>query len=872
MSSTANPATTKASRHGLIALGVLLLGLGVTGLLSYLEVVSLNLAESRHLATLSDRLANETLRHLTVPIYGLKGARGVYAASKSVERLEFRAYVQSRDLPAEFPGVLGFGVIKRVSRGGLDAFIARERSDDAPDFAVRTAGDASPLYVITFLDPLPSNREAWGYDVGSEAMRRTAVERAIDSGLPTLTRPITLVQASGKGAGYLLLMPVYLKGADLSTVESRQNALDCVIYTPIVMADLMADITATADRDLDCALVDDDAVVFSSTGGQVTGMIRGIIIGGRTLQLHTAPTAIFTARSDHTALWLTVVSGTAMTLLAALVILQLAAGRNRALKLATAMTSDLAAAKGRAEDALRESETLYRTIQQHAIVSITDRAGTIIEVNDTFCRISGYSREELIGRNHRMISSGRHPPEFWAGMWHTIAAGGSWQGEVCNRGKDGSYYWVDSVIAPFRGPDGQIEKYVSIRTDITSHLRHREEMAELNEHLQRQTALAGELAARAELANSAKSSFLANMSHEIRTPMNGVLGMTELLLGMGLNSEQEDAARTIYRSAESLLTILNDILDFSKIEAGRLDLERIPFDVRQLVDDVSRLFQGRLDGSGVTLQIRIDPAIAQRLIGDPGRIRQILANLVGNAVKFTAAGTIVVAVEPSPDGQVQLSVADSGIGIPADRQAALFEPFTQADASTSRRFGGTGLGLAICRRLAAAMGGSIRLESAAGIGTTFIVCLPLAVDPNANALAPVQTIAVGTTAVRSGIRVLLAEDNPTNQRVARALFERLGCVVTVTGDGGAAIAAWTTGSFDIVFMDCQMPGIDGFEATSAIRAAESSTGRRIPIIAMTANAADEDRDRCLAVGMDGHVAKPARSHDLAAMLQRWAPR
>jgi len=851
-------------------LAVVVLGLGLTAFLVHQEAQSLATASQLREAGLGERIHNEAQRRFSLPLYGLLGARGVYAASKSVERLEFRAYVESRSQLKEFPGVRGFGVIKRVLRADLDNFLAAERADDGADFAIRTSGEAADLYVITSIDPLLANRAAWGYDIGSETNRREAAERAVSTGQPALTHTITLLQDGRKGPGFLLLVPVYRNGSQPDSPSTRLAALTALVYAPLVVSEVMADITNVAAGEMDCALYeDDDTCLYSSSEDPAGGEAKTIAVGGRTLRLRTAPSAAHVAGVDHSSLWMTGIASTLLTLLTALAIWQLGAGRARALRLASTMTKDLAAAKARAEDALRDSETLYRTIQQHALVSITDRDGVILEINDTFCRISGYTREELVGQNYRVVSSGQHPPEFWNSMWTTISAGGTWQSEVCNRAKNGSFYWVDSVIAPFRGPDGRIERYVSIRTDVTAHIRAREEMAKLNRHLEQQTVLASDMAARAELANSAKSSFLANMSHEIRTPMNGVLGMTELMLDMSLNAEQQDAARTIYRSAENLLPILNDILDFSKIEAGRLDLERISFDIRQLVADVSQLFHGGLVGSAVTMRVAIDAETPARLLGDPGRIRQILTNLVGNAVKFTQQGDIRIGISPTSEGVV-LTIADSGIGIPADRQAALFEPFTQADASTSRRFGGTGLGLAICKRLAEAMGGAIHLESAPGVGTTFRVELRLQTDTTGSTSGAVAVVTTpSVTKGRSRIRVLLAEDNPVNQRVARAMLERQGCLVTVAMDGAAAITAWTAGGFDLICMDCQMPVVDGYEATSAIRATEAATGRHIPIIAMTANAADEDRERCLAAGMDGHIAKPVRSQDLVDMLARW---
>jgi len=376
-----------------------------------------------------------------------------------------------------------------------------------------------------------------------------------------------------------------------------------------------------------------------------------------------------------------------------------------------------------------------------------------------------------------VLNSGLHPREFWAEMWRTVSQGQTWRREVRNRRKDGTYYWVDALVTPFVDAQGRVTKYVSVRADITARKQAEAELA-------RQSAIATELAARADEANRAKSAFLANMSHEIRTPMNGVLGMTELLLSMGLDREQEDAARTVYRSAEALLVVLNDILDFSKVEAGRLEFEHLRFDVQQLIYDTMELFRGRV-GSQVELLVHLAPDAPRVVWGDPSRLRQILSNLVGNAVKFTSAGHVLVDLERRGAALV-IRVSDTGPGIAPERQGALFEPFTQADASTSRRYGGTGLGLAISRRLAEGMRGTLGLESAPGEGSRFELVLPL--EEERELEPPAQPLL--------GRRVLVVKRQPLARRILREQLMAQGARVESVPDLDAAREAFAAARFD----------------------------------------------------------------------------
>ena len=486
----------------------------------------------------------------------------------------------------------------------------------------------------------------------------------------------------------------------------------------------------------------------------------------------------------------------------------------------------------------------------------SDLRGNIVFVNKTYCNTFGIAPEAREGHNYKALFTAEMAAHFREAYARVYQTGEAVKLEYSLTLQNGKHVFNEQSISLKRDAQGNPAGFMVIVRDCFERKQNEIELVRAKKA--------------AEAASSAKGQFLANMSHEIRTPLNGVLGMLELLASTNPTREQKELLEMAQGAAQSLLGVVNDVLDFSKIEAGKLELDCLEFDPAELARRAMDVIKVQAAKNGLAVGCEVSPDVPGSVLGDPVRLQQVLLNLLGNAVKFTAAGRVQlnVRVEGVREGKVELgfSVIDSGIGISPEKQEAIFEAFTQADASTTRKFGGTGLGLAICSRIVQCMGGKIAVKSQLGQGSTFSFTISARiVDKGVAKTAP--PIMVHNGPERS-LRILMAEDNAVNQKLAVRLLERLGHQVQVAGNGIEALQRYNNDSFDLVFMDVQMPEMDGFTATAEIRAAERSTGQRIPIIAMTAHAMKGDRERCLQAGMDDYISKPISGEAVRAAISR----
>ncbi|HTU17643.1 MAG TPA: ATP-binding protein [Gemmataceae bacterium] len=513
------------------------------------------------------------------------------------------------------------------------------------------------------------------------------------------------------------------------------------------------------------------------------------------------------------------------------------------------------------EEALRISEERFRGTFENAPAGLAhvDTNGRFLLVNDRLCAILGYTRAELLRKTFLDIT---YRDDLAASNESfTALLRGDRVNYVLEKRyvrKDGSPVWAEFFAALQRDAAGTPAYVIAVIRDLSERKRLESELRQAKEA--------------AEAANRAKDEFLANVSHEIRTPFGAILGMTELVLETPLTEDQRQCLQTVQSAADHLLGIINDLLDFSKIEAGKLELDLADFSLRAMLDDALRILAVRAHKKGLELACHVQPDVPDALVGDAGRLRQVLLNLIGNAVKFTAQGNVVVRVgvvgAPVSEGEVGVyfAIRDTGIGIPKNKQESIFQAFKQEDSSTTRKYGGTGLGLTIAARLVALMGGQISVDSEPNRGSTFAFMARFGrhpQHPTEDDTQPARKVAAATP-----LRILLAEDNEFNTRHLERLLVRQGHWVRLANNGRQALALAEEAACDLLLLDIHMPELDGFQVARLIRQRERVAGEHLPIIALTARSRKEDREHCLAAGMDDFLSKPVRAAELFAAIDR----
>ncbi|WP_158264834.1 CHASE domain-containing protein [Blastopirellula marina] len=828
----------------------------------------------------SELLTDEIQRRANLCVYGLKGARGMYTGSEHVERREFAAYVASRDLPKEFPGAIGFGMIKRVPRAEIDQFVATERADNAPEFAVRSLGDDPTAYVIQHIYPMEANRQAWGYDVGSETTRRVAIEKAIRSGLPTITGMIHLLQDDVVRAGFLYYVPIYANGRNPQTPEEREADLAGVLYAPIILERSLDNMGDLVDAGLDFEIFDgaeqtqrthlydhdrhlndfqQEDLDQQAYQGRMFAYSIPITVGGRIWTITTSTLPPFEAEVDRVTPAFFGVGGSALSLLLAAIVWSMGLSQSRAMALAEDMTHELRISEQTAKHAAEEAERLAKIVRRtNNGVIIIDPQGRIEWVNDGFTRLSGYQLEDAAGKRPSELLFGPNSnSDAIERLSDAVRLQASTQVEVVNYAKDGSEYVVATEIGPLLDSRGTLTGFMLIETDITDKCAVEARLKGLNTEL---TAAHQE----AERASKVKSEFLANMSHEIRTPMTAIIGFSDLLLEEDISeTEKRKAVGTIKRNGDHLLELINDILDLSKVEAGKFDIELRNMNPADVMNDVEELLSERAKSQENRLVFETNGPLPKLIRCDSTRLKQALVNLVGNAIKFTKQGTVTVTAECDFERQQMFyHVRDTGIGMSPEQLKQIFQPFRQADASTTRKFGGTGLGLTITKQIAEMLGGDVTVKSEPGRGSTFTLRVATGDLTEISQQASgddstAKTPNSAATQARLNGRVLLVEDGPDNRRLIGFILKKAGAEVEMAENGqlgmDEALKAWEAGTpYDVVLMDMQMPVMDGYTAASKLRLA----GYAGQIIALTAHAMREDINKCLEAGCDAYLTKP----------------
>jgi len=855
------------------------------GYINYRFEVDKRIVEFRQI---SENQISALRQDITINMTMLPALVGFYNGSNYVNKQEFTAFSKGLHHPKLRLQALGWAPRVRHAqrtefqnkaiKGGFKDFIIREtvKNQLVP---AKERGEYFPIYYVA---PLSGNKSILGYDLGSEPQIRAALDRARDSGDNVGTQTLFLNKQAHAGRGYVVVAPIY-KGATHNIAERRANLIGFA-----VAAFYIKDIVDSSLNHLNQKGVTLDIKVFETTGnGQqliyhnldlkedhkpyeklITekglSVSNTITFAGQTWTINIVPALKY--RQNILTHWGTFGIFTAVMAITFLLMLQF---RNIALR--TAIIEDEVQKR---TTELLESEARSETILATAVNPIVtiNSAGLIQTFNPAAESVFGYQKYEVLGKNANILMHDQYIQKYMKSVHPMMQVN---RRDAFGLRKGGHSFPIELAISEMHISGEQM--FVAMITDITERKRTENEIQHNRDNLHflvnKRTSELFNALRKSEAATQAKSAFLANMSHEIRTPMNAIIGFTDVLLETSLTTDQHKKLSTVSRSSKSLLALLNDILDVAKLEEKQLELEHVPLHLPQLLNDVESTFSILVQDLGLGFQIIYADDLAECVFGDPTRLRQILVNLVSNAVKFTPKGRICIRVAQDEEPEfILFSIEDTGIGIPADRQELIFETFSQADVSTARKYGGTGLGTTISKQLVKLMKGRIWVESQENIGSKFHFNAYLPKCNHQDDCLPDKDKSAIAHPYMRALRILLAEDIPENAELATLRLLQVGHSVVVAKNGNEAVRIFQDKNpFDLILMDIQMPELDGIQATQKIRQLEAKDGKHIPIIALSASALVEDQKNCQKAGMDGFSAKPIDFPALFSEIDRVVP-